>query len=84
MPYQPFSQAVQTWTDFDITAYQLALCLGLLQPDTTFLAAKHIFWTDNPLGNILHNLLKTLVQFGVLEVNEEEQFRWNTDFELQQ
>jgi hypothetical protein len=37
-----------------------------------------VFWTDNPLGNGLHDALLALASAQVLERREEpdEQFRW--------
>jgi len=46
-----------------------------------WLEAKWIFWTDNPIGNMLHSILEILVEAGVLEKNEDEQYRYNPDFE---
>jgi hypothetical protein len=65
------------WTDWDGAAYVLGRTLGLFH-DTDFLRAKHVFWTDNRLGNGLHDALLALVDAGVLDRREEpdEQFRW--------
>ncbi|MEU9233502.1 hypothetical protein [Streptomyces subrutilus] len=45
----------------------------------TFRQVKSVFWTDNPLGNALHEVLLQLVAAGVLERREEpdEQFLWS-------
>ena len=39
---------------------------------------KHVFWTDNQLGNGFHDALLALVNAGVLDRRAEpdEQFRW--------
>jgi hypothetical protein len=65
------------WTDWDGAAYCLGRSLGLFHT-VNFLRAKHVFWTDNELGNGLHDALLALVKAGVLDRREEpdEQFRW--------
>lgn len=79
---------LQEWHDWDGAAYVLGGDLGLWDStDPCFGNAKHIFWTDNPIGNALHNFLEELVRAGVLEGDGEGQteghysaFRWNKDF----
>ena len=71
------------WTDWDGAAFLLAQNIGLIPPDVRFnLKAKHVFWSDNPIGNALHNMLRELVAAGVLENRNEPdgQYRWNTAF----
>lgn len=65
------------WADWDGAAYQLGRAIGLFE-GVTFGDAKHVFWTDNDLGNGLHEALVALVRAGVLERRDEpdEQFRW--------
>ena len=66
------------WTDWDAAAYALGRTLGLFL-DAESLRVKHVFWTDNQLGNGLHDALLALVSAGVLDRREEhdEQFRWS-------
>jgi hypothetical protein len=76
-------QALSNWTDADIAAYHLALCLGLMTPDIDFATkAKHVFWATNPIGDMLYQMLDALAQHTVLEKRDEPdyQFRWNADF----
>jgi hypothetical protein len=76
-------EALQNWTDFDGAMYELALCLGLMTPEVdTFASTKHVYWSDNPVGNALYATLDELTQYGVLEKRDEPdyQFRWNPDF----
>ena len=65
------------WTDWDVAAYRLGRTLGVFD-DKDFRQAKGTFWTDNPLGNGLHDALLALVGAGLLDRREEpdEQFRW--------
>jgi hypothetical protein len=66
------------WTDWDGAAYDLGRAIGLFQ-GTDWLRARHVFWTDNELGNGLHDALLALVHAGVLDRRDEpdEQFRWS-------
>lgn len=79
-----FKTSLQDWTDFDVAQYELAVVLGLIPEGTDFAVdAKHIFWTNNPLGNLLVGLLVTLVDNGVLEYDaEESRYRWSPRSEL--
>jgi hypothetical protein len=53
--------------------------LGLFEAQA-FREVKWVFWSDNPLGNALWDLLHALVKAGVLEHREEpdHQFRWKS------
>ena len=72
-----FAADLADWTDWDVAAYHLGLHLGALPGDFAT-ENKAVFWTDNPLGNGLHDALLALERAGVLERREEpdEQFRW--------
>jgi hypothetical protein len=65
------------WHDWDGAAYELAVSLGVLDPGMTYQASKWLFWTDNLVGNALHQMLLALVEAGALESNEDDQFRWD-------
>lgn len=74
-------QNLENWTDFDVASHQLAICLGLMPPDISFSKkAKHVYWTDNPVGDTLYQTLRALIAIGVLEENEDKQMRWNPAF----
>lgn len=74
------SSALAEWTDWDVAAFALGCALGVFEDlgPTGFRQHKGMFWTDNPLGNGLHDVLLALVSAGVLSRREEpdEQFRW--------
>jgi hypothetical protein len=83
MPHSTLRETLLNWTDADIAAYHLALCLGLMSVDVDFaVKAKHVFWTDNNIGNLLYQILEELAQQAVLEKRDEPdyQFRWNSEF----
>jgi hypothetical protein len=76
--------ALEEWTDCDWAGYCTAVALGLIDPERSPFQtkAKHLFWTDNAVGNTLHQFLEALVSLGVLERRDEPslQFRWNREF----
>jgi hypothetical protein len=78
-----FYDSLAEWTDADGAAYQLAIELGIIGSNTSFVESKWIFWTDNPLGNGLHAALLALVDAGVLETRDDEAFRWKPSFTVQ-
>jgi hypothetical protein len=51
-------------------------------PEVNFaLEAKHVFWSNNEVGNALYQMLDHLVKIGALEYDEEQQlYRWNPSF----
>jgi len=71
------------WTDWDIATFALACALGVMGEGVRFhLEAKHLFWTDHPIGTMLHEMLQRLVEVGVLQQRDEpdDQYRWNPGF----
>ncbi len=44
--------------------------------------AKHVFWSTNPVGNMLYAMLDQMVAVGILEKRDEPdfQYRWNPSF----
>jgi hypothetical protein len=72
------------WTDWDIAGFQLARSLSLIAEDANFQTdTKHIFWSNNPTGDMLHRMLQQLVVIGALEKRDEpdDQYRWNPNFQ---
>lgn len=69
---------LRDWTDWDGAAYAFGQAIGLFER-TDFQRVKHVFWTDNKLGNGLHDALLALANAGVLDRRDEpdEQFRWS-------
>ena len=78
--YCSLKRELEQWHDVDVAMYKLACALGLMECDTdldTFRDNKHIFWTDNPVGNMLYKILRELHEGGFLESDAEgEQYRW--------
>ncbi len=85
MELHTLRERLVTWCDWDEAAFALASCIGIVRGDTPFdTGAKHLFWTDNAVGNLLHKILDDLVQVHVLEKRDEPdtQYRWNPAFML--
>ena len=76
-------ESLVEWTDIDWAGFQLAICLGLMPPDDNLFRtkAKHVFWTNNPVGDALYQMMRELAGVGILEYDEEEmRYRWNPVF----
>jgi hypothetical protein len=74
----PLRYRLSEWSDFDVAEFHLAQVLGLF-PDEPFMrSVKYVFWMSNPLGDALSDILKRLVEVGVLEFRDEpdRQYRW--------
>lgn len=59
--------------------------LGLF-PDAPFMSSvKYVFWSSNPLGDALDDVLQRLVDVGVLEFRDDDdegrQYRWKLEDE---
>lgn len=72
------SKQLEEWEDWDWAAFLVGSHLGIFTESASFTSVKAVFWTDNPLGNALHEMLVLLAAAGVLERRQEpdEQFRW--------
>jgi hypothetical protein len=68
---------LREWTHWDVAAHALGRVLGLFE-GKPFPTVQEVFWTDNDLGNGLHDALLALARGGVLDRRNEpdEQFRW--------
>lgn len=72
------------WTDIDISAWYLAIVLGILEDQNSFSNNKWVFWSENSLGNSLFKFLDDLVKIGVLLKRDEPdfQYKWNQCYEV--
>ncbi len=76
-------QYLTDWVEWDVAAFHLASVLGLMGSEIQFHAeAKHVFWSANPTGTMLNDMLKQLVAMGILEYRDEpeDEYRWNPNF----
>ena len=71
-------EKLNDWTDLDVAQYELSLVLGIFTPEQSFQSElKHVFWSNNPTGNMLYNMILDLVERGYLEFDEDEyRVRW--------
>lgn len=70
---------LEEWTDLDVAQYELGRTLGWFAGQS-FRDVKHVFWTDNPVGTALYEVLQVLTEAGMLEYRDgptDNQFRWN-------
>ena len=83
---QTLRRSLAEWTDVDIAAYYVAVALGVA-PDPGnewdfWGGKKWMFWSANPLGEGLSQVLDMLAESGVLEKDATEMmFRWNPKFD---
>lgn len=80
-----FPENLSEWTDWDAAMSYLAQALNLVARHEGSIHRKSLYWTDNPVGTALHQMLLELVQAGILLRRDEpdEQFRWNPDFDIE-
>jgi hypothetical protein len=82
MKTETLKEFLREWRDQDYIEFHLAILLGILDSDVSFLKAKHLFWTANPVGDALGDVIVRLVKAGVLEEDPSDytRFRWNRSF----
>jgi hypothetical protein len=70
-------EALADWTDWDVAAHALGVCLGAFPEGSKSMDYKAVTWTPG-LGDRLHRILLELAFSGVLEQRDETeiQFRW--------
>lgn len=81
---QTLRVALADWTDIDASAHVLAQCLGIMPSGLGMNEAKWVYWSDNPLGNMLDGTLERLLELGALEKREEPalQYRWCSGYRV--
>jgi hypothetical protein len=84
MKIETLKEALKNWADQDSARLALAIALGLMTSETNYQTdAKHVFWSNDPMGTFLYDAINRLVELGVLEkseINDEDCFRWNSSF----
>jgi hypothetical protein len=80
--FNSLKEALTDWVDCDVTAYYLARCLGLISHDIHFSSFKAAVHSPNPVSDLLHPILDSLVKLKALEFDEDEvRYRWNQSFD---
>jgi hypothetical protein len=85
MPPKTLKDALRDWSDSHYAQMEIAKCLGLMDANTSYQTrAKHVFWTNNPIGTMLNDFLQRLVHLEIVERRDSENFddeyRWNQAF----
>lgn len=83
-------ERLANWIDFDGAAYELGVALGIFEQewgggvpgrDDPWHGTKGIFWSANPLGDALDQMLRQMVKAGVLEFDVQGlRYRWNPSY----
>lgn len=70
------------WKDLEEAAHDLARHLGVLPAESIMRDFKWVYWSANPLGNMLVRTLDEYVTLGILEKRDEPdfQYRWNAEY----
>lgn len=80
-----FNERFEDWLDFDVASYEIGVSLGFFKDyrkegGSIFdHADKHIFWSNNPLGNFFSDVLTEMVNLGKLETDDDGRFRKCTE-----
>lgn len=75
-------ERLNEWTDLDIAMHELAILTGIINDEfSNFAKYKKIYWTDNEHSRFLDKILKNLIEFKILEIDEyEEKVRRNPEY----
>jgi hypothetical protein len=73
------------WVQPDVAEYYLACLLGIMEYDESipdFYPAKvgGVFNTHNKIETMLFKMLEAMVKGGILETQEDGDYRWNKSF----
>ncbi|MFI6985848.1 hypothetical protein ACIBSV_45800 [Embleya sp. NPDC050154] len=74
------SEGLADWRDYDDALCRVGLTLGFFGPPDDLSHHSHLFKVDNPLCSALVDILRRLVEIGVVEEREgpgDTQFRWS-------
>lgn len=71
------------WVEADESVYYLARLLGLMDKDNSQVTFYDVmgFCNDNTeFTRTMYHMLERMVEGGMLESNEDKQYRWNKSF----
>ena len=72
------------WVEPEIAHYYLACLIGIMVLDESkegWFRVRGVFNTNNPVSTCLFQMLEQAVAGGMLEENDDFQYRWNPAFE---
>ena len=76
---QSLQSSLVDWTDYDGVCFLLARCLGLIDETVDFTTrGKAIVLGDRKLRPVLSKIVETLLDAGILERNDDDQYRWSS------
>jgi hypothetical protein len=75
---------LQDWVDIDTAQHLMAVDFGLVEPSgEAYHKYKWVYWSENPIGKKLYDILMSLVEMGCLFYDDEEQkVKWNNDYSI--
>jgi len=80
-------EQLANWMDEDCARHLLAVHLGIFpegpseDPWDVFRENKWVYWTENPLGAALWEMMNHLVSIGAMEYDPEDlRFRWKPEY----
>lgn len=90
LPNGSLSTRLAEWTDWDVAMWHVAVLIGLWDdcgnppgqghkedgPTDNWNGHKGTIWSSNATSRTLGDVLAVLVRAGILECNEERQYRW--------
>lgn len=79
-------KGMDDWVDFDAALFIIGRTLGILPLRYSDIPnAKALFWSSNPIAEVLADILMKLVEIGyILRDEETDKFKLNDKFELKQ
>jgi hypothetical protein len=78
-------EKLKNWEDIDIVQHELGILLGIVDESKGSFAREYkwVYWSNNPVGNALHDILMNLVEIEFLEYDEDEgKLRFNHKFDV--
>ena len=85
MDSNALKDVLNDWLDRDSAAFAIAVSLGILAREANYqnTSVKYVFWSRNPLGDMLYDHLDKLVRVGIVELRvteDDDLYRWDPMF----
>jgi hypothetical protein len=81
MEYKTLKKELNDWVEIDTAIHILAYCFGLIKEGD--MLPKYVYWSVNPLGDLISDTLFRMVDLGILERRDDRndiELRWNPSF----
>lgn len=67
------NQILDEWTDLDFAMHVIAVQIGIINDEpSNFAKYKSLYWTVNDYSRFLNETIKRLIDFNILELNDNE------------